>query len=110
MYFHSLINCLSLLFALLLLPLLSIASPQQLPLPVSGEVDARLRAAGEGPFLIFLAPQMCGAPDNRATQMSLTLTRVPVARPDNGRGNLEGRGNKNQTNNLRFLLSSLTKF
>src|SRR6266403_1792243 len=25
----------------------------QLPLPVSGEVDVRLRASGEGPFLIF---------------------------------------------------------
>jgi len=28
-------------------------------------------AAGEGPFLNFLAHRMCGAPDNCATQMSL---------------------------------------
>ena len=40
---------------------------------MSGEVDALLRAAGEGPFLIFWRG-MCGAPDICATQMSLTLT------------------------------------
>jgi len=54
---------------------------------VSGEVDARLRAAGEGPFLIFY-DQMRGAPDNRATQMSLTLTLSRQRESE-----LEGKGN-----------------
>ena len=50
-------------------------------------VDARLRAAGDGPFLIFRR-RMYGAPDNRATQMSLTLTLSRQRERE-----LEGRGN-----------------
>src|SRR5258708_39588283 len=47
----------------------------ELPRPKRGEADVRLRAAGERPN--FPRFQMCGAPDNRAAQMSLTLTLSP---------------------------------
>ena len=55
-------------FSLLIASLLLTPLPLELPLPVSGEVDARLRAAGEGPLFNFLPRQMCGAPDICATQ------------------------------------------
>ncbi|HWN57575.1 MAG TPA: hypothetical protein VNO74_05710 [Methylomirabilota bacterium] len=52
-------------------------------------------AAGEGPFLNFLAHRMCGAPGNCATQMSLTLTlsRQRERELDKG-GELGKRGRK----------------
>jgi hypothetical protein len=37
-------------------------------------------------YLNFLVTKMCRAPSNRAAQMSLTLTRLPVVRPDTGEG------------------------
>jgi hypothetical protein len=80
----------------------------QLPRPTRGKpVDARLRAAGEGPKLLKIL-KMCGASDIRATQRSLTLTLSP-----RGARELEG-GRARQRSaalvlkkGIRFLILSL---